>query len=559
MHKQHNLFALSLLFVFVMSVSYAQKSENETYTYQDLMKVYKTLDKTYENTKLEVIGETDSGYPLHVFVVEPKTEQYVTVFINNGIHPGEACGIDASVNLLKEALKKGGFQHVKMVVVPVYNVGGYLTQSCCTRANQNGPVNQGFRGNAQNLDLNRDFIKQDSKNAQSFAKAYGMFKPHFFVDTHTSNGADYQYTMTLIPTHHVKLPPSTAGLLQSELSPYLFKKMEKKGWPMSPYVNVFGNHTPNEGFSGFFDHPRYSTGYTALKGSIGFTTEAHMLKPYEDRVASTQTFLELLVSYADTEYELVLESFKQAEKEIANSTTEVLEWQLDPNNFETLEFEGYAFEFIASKVHDSLRLKYRREEPETFEVNYYNAFLPVLEVDIPEAYVIPAGWHKVAEKLATNGVEVTQFSNDTTLWLTHYKIEGYDTYPSPYEGHYGHFNTAIASKQDSMIVGSRDFVVFTNQANKKLIVQTLEPQGKDSYFSWNAFDAILQQKEGYSAYVFEDTAAELLRSNSRFYEQVEQWKMANPKATSSEVLRYVYKNSPYAEKNLMRYPIMRLE
>lgn len=46
-----------------------------------------------------------------------------------------------------------------------YNVGGMMNRSSSSRANQDGPEEYGFRGNSQNLDLNRDFIKMDSEEA----------------------------------------------------------------------------------------------------------------------------------------------------------------------------------------------------------------------------------------------------------------------------------------------------------------------------------------------------------------------------------------------------------
>ena len=93
------------------------------------------------------------------------------------------------------------------VFIPQYNVGGASRRNCCTRANQDGPEGYGFRGNAANLDLNRDFIKMDSRNAEAFVALFRAMDPDVFVDTHTSNGADYPYTMTLITTQEDKAGP----------------------------------------------------------------------------------------------------------------------------------------------------------------------------------------------------------------------------------------------------------------------------------------------------------------------------------------------------------------
>ena len=43
-----------------------------------------------------------------------------------------------------------------------------LNRNTSSRANQNGPEAYGFRGNGRNYDLNRDFIKSDTKTLEVF-------------------------------------------------------------------------------------------------------------------------------------------------------------------------------------------------------------------------------------------------------------------------------------------------------------------------------------------------------------------------------------------------------
>ena len=149
-------------------------------------------------------------------------------------------------------------------------------------------------GNARNLDLNRDFVKCDSRNALAFNKLIAQWKPDVFVDTHTSNGADYAATMTLIATQPDKLGGPLGTWLKQVQLPRLYVGMKAAGWPMTPYMNTVGER-PEEGIADFMESPRYSTGFTALHHIIGFTTEAHMLKPFADRVAATTDFLQVLL------------------------------------------------------------------------------------------------------------------------------------------------------------------------------------------------------------------------------------------------------------------------
>ena len=165
--------------------------------------------------------------PLHIVVLNPDKEfDFIKIrknkriiFINNGIHPGESDGIDATMMLFRD-LANGSIEPPKntvLVTIPIYNIGGSITRNSTTRANQNGPLEYGFRGNARNYDLNRDFIKCDTKNAKTFTKTFHLIKPDVFIDNHVSNGADYQYTLTHLFTQHNKLGGSLGEYLQNKM------------------------------------------------------------------------------------------------------------------------------------------------------------------------------------------------------------------------------------------------------------------------------------------------------------------------------------------------------
>ena len=187
----------------------------ETASYHETIAFYRSLAKEYPEINIQSIGNTDSGYPLHIvtfnkdgdFSFERLRKNKILVLVNNGIHPGESDGIDATMLLFRDlALKKvKNPNNVILTTIPIYNIGGSLNRNSTTRANQNGPISYGFRGNAQNYDLNRDFIKADTENAKSFAEIFHLIKPDIFIDNHVSNGADYQYTLTHLFTQHNKL------------------------------------------------------------------------------------------------------------------------------------------------------------------------------------------------------------------------------------------------------------------------------------------------------------------------------------------------------------------
>ncbi|SHG80590.1 M14 family metallopeptidase [Pedobacter caeni] len=563
------LFFLAAMNTLAQQTPFERSHKKETATYAEVIQHYQALAKTYPQAKLITYGPTDIGKPLHLLVlsrdkifdpIEIKKQNKRVLLINNGIHPGEPEGIDASMMLARDLLKENKLpENVVICIIPVYNIDGILNRSSTSRANQNGPVAYGFRGNSKNYDLNRDFIKTDSKNSHSFQEIFNTWQPEIFVDTHTSNGADYQYTMTLIPTHKDKLQPVLSGYLTQTLLPALYKEMEKKGYEMIPYVNSIAE-TPDQGITGFLESPRYSTGYTTLHNTIGFMPETHMLKAYDKRVDATYKLLQTYIDVVLRDAKLIGENKKKADEAIALQQEFTVDWKLNKRDSSALMFKGYTAKQKPSEVSGLDRLYYDRNEPYTKEIKYWNTFEPSLTISKPIAYLIPQAWTKVVELLKLNRVKVQQLTKDAVIPVEMYYINDYKTANRPFEGHYLHTAVKVKPVLQNLPFYAGDYMVYVNQSTNRYIVETLEPQATDSFFNWNFFDAILGMKEHFSAYVFEDTAAELLKNDPALREKLEKEKAAKPEMAKDPgaQLDFIYKNSDYYEKTHTRYPIGRL-
>ena len=548
-----------------------EKNNNSTATYFEAIEFYKNLAHQFETLELKEYGATDSGHPLHLAVLSSNGEfepQSIRksgkqiLMINNAIHPGEPCGVDASMLLLKDYLTKPELQkyleNLVIIVIPIYNIGGALNRNSTTRANQNGPESYGFRGNAQNLDLNRDFIKCDSKNAQTFNQIFTEWQPDVFVDNHTSNGADYQYTLTLIPTQHNKLDPNLAAYLYDEMLPKLYKGMAKTDYEMTPYV--YARSTPDEGIAEFLDLPRYSSGYAALLNTISFMPETHMLKPFKSRVESVHFFMDCMIKTMHDDHKKIKTARHKAIEETKAKHSFDLNWELDFTKSTKITFKGYEAKYKTSEITGLDRLYYDRNAPYEKEIPFYNEYKTTLSVERPEAYIVPQSNHRVIERLNWNGVEMKRLAKDTEIEVELYQIGNFETTDYAYEGHYLHSDLKVEKKMQTWLFRKGDYVIYTNQKSNRYIIETLEPQAPDAYFSWNFFDGILMQKEYFSSYVFEDLAAEYLKQNPELKEQLEKKKKEDDKFASSTraQLNFIYQNSPWHEKTHRVYPVGRL-
>ncbi len=544
----------------------------ETSTYAETIDFYKQLAATYPEISMQEMGKTDSGEPLHLVIFNSDKvfdfkslhqSKKNTILINNGIHPGEPDGVDASQLLVREIVQnktlKKQFENVIICIIPIYNIGGSLNRNSTSRVNQNGPVSYGFRGNARNYDLNRDFIKNNTKNAQSFSEIFQLVNPDIFIDTHVSNGADYQYVLTHLFTQHNKLGGDLGTYLETKMKSEIEKDLASKDWIITPYVNVF-NDIPEKGFSQFFDSPRYSTGYSTLFNSLGFMIETHMLKPYKIRVEGTYELLLTAVSFLQKNGEEITKLRNQAIPNLLSQKTYPIQWEIDSTKTTTLNFKGFEGIFKQSEVTKLQRLQYDQSKPFTKPVIYYNNFKAVKEITIPKAYIIPQGWWNVIALLKNNDIQMYSIENDTIIDAESYKISSYKSYRKPFEGHFTHYDTKVNAFAEKKQFRKGDYYIPTNQNGLRYLLETLEPEAEDSFFNWNFFDTELQTKEGFSPYVFEDLALEILQKNPELktnFEKRQQEDAAFAKNWYAQ-LYYIYENSKYFEKVQLKYPIYRI-
>lgn len=534
---------------------------NQTTTYADMLDFYNALDRESENISIENFGQDDNGEPIRVVVFTPSNNKNLPVLlINNGIHPGEPDGIDATMMLMRDlATGKIQSKKIKVAAVQCYNISGMQRRGKFSRVNQNGPEEYGFRGNARNYDLNRDFIKNDTDNAKAFQQIFHHYKPIYFIDNHVSNGADYQYLFTYISSNKERLGKTLGNYLHTKMQPVLMRQLETRGILTTPYVNIHGE-APDKGFPAFMDSPRYATGYTALFNTMGTVAETHMLKPYADRVKATYEYMLSSLEYVGKNRSEIQKKMAESAAELRPGKKYTLRWKLNENKHRLLDFKGYEARQKTSAVSGTPRLYYDRTKPFNRKVKFFDEYSSELQVTVPRYYVVPKSERKVIEHLKRNRIQMRELHRDSAVMVEMYTIVDFQTVTSPYEGHYLHYDTQTKSEFKNIKLNKGDFLVPGAQEGVKYLLETLEPAATDSFFNWNFFDAILGQKEYFSDYVFEDTAEELLSNDTVLKTAFEMEKVINPKFAKDPraQLDWIYKRSPYFEQTVNRYPIFRL-
>ena len=257
------------------------------------------FEKSPQGRELFFLTLSESGY------IQDKLGDKPLVLIINGIHSGEIEGKDASMILLREILitkeKEYLLDSLNIIVVPIFNVDGHERTSKYNRINQNGPEEMGWRTTAQNLNLNRDWMKADAPEMKWMLWLINKYQPDFMIDTHTTDGADYQYTITYAVEWSKNIYRETGEWLENNFVPFLEKGVQEKGFLVHPYVFLKNwRKGLDDGLIYWPATPRFSTGYFALQNRPSLLIETHMIKPYKERVFATKAMIETTLDFINS-------------------------------------------------------------------------------------------------------------------------------------------------------------------------------------------------------------------------------------------------------------------
>ena len=558
-----------------LQTPFEQGNQNQTTTWSDCIAWYEHLAQQYPRVlRFFVAGTSDAGVPIHAGVISAdgvfdraqiKAARRPVFFNNNGIHPGEPEGVDACMALVRDFCQQperlAALGQTVFLFVPLYNVDGAFNRANTSRVNQDGPEQFGFRGNSRHLDLNRDFVKCDTLTAQTFNKLFTEWDPDVMVDTHTSNGADYSYTMTLIPTQADKLGGDLGTFLRDTMLPAMYADMEGRGWPMCPYVNPVKD-SPDDGIADFLETARFSTGYAALHDTIGFMPETHMLKPFADRYHSMRALVETALDFTIAHGETIVELRRAARAAGRTRREWPVHWAMDEANPSTFRFKGYAAKYKQSVLGDYQRLYYDRNAPYERDIAHYNRFPADIVVPAPKAYVVPQQWREAIERLQWNGVKLERIDAERTQEVSTYRIAAVTSRAHAYEGHMFHDDVQVERARETVTLRAGDYLVPLDQEQARYAVETLEPQAHDSFFRWGFFNSVLEKKEAYSDYVFEDEAERLLAAEPELATAFEAWKAAHPDLLKDQgaVLDFIFAHcARWREPEWRRYPVFMID
>jgi hypothetical protein len=490
------------------------------------------------------------------------------VLVQAGIHAGEIEGKDAGLMLLRD-LSVGRkheelLDHAILVWLPIFNVDGHENSNPYNRINQNGPAEMGFRVTAQNLNLNRDYTKADAPEMRDWLAMFNAWLPDLFMDIHTTDGADYQYDLTWYMEEWGPLHPAVKAWQDTAFKQSIFPTFDRMGHLQAPYLDLVDHRDITKGVDNFGSGPRFSTGYVALRNRAALLVETHMLKPYETRVRATYDLVVATLAYVNAHPGTLRKAVTQADADtIARAAGAEL-----PILFKaaekpvTLTLKGYAFTQQHSEISGDTWVTYDPHTPKTYEIPFYRDLVAAESVRLPAAYLVPAGWPEIIDKLAQHGIRFERLDHSIAVRAEGYRLSKPAWAEKPFEGRHMLRDFSIMAEPATVDVPTGSAIVPMDQPAANVVANLLEPRAPDSLLRWGFFDATFEQKESPDARVAEHLARELLAQDPKLKAEFDAKLSADPAFAKdpSARLAFFYERSPwYATQRVGAYPVLRLD
>ena len=582
--KMKTLLTLIILSIVISAQNFDERwiteFENSKFTktasYEETINYFRQFADEFDEIEMHRFGVSPQGRELYYVIIDkdkkfdPSEKNKPVVLIENGIHSGEIEGKDACMLLLREIFVEKKNEHlldnITLIIIPVFNVDGHERKSKYNRINQNGPKEMGWRTTAQNYNLNRDFAKADAPEMRSLLKLFSTWKPEIFIDSHTTDGLDYQYVMTYGIEKYQTTRNVIAEWVKNEFINYFETEMEERGFLTAPYFSYLSKDyfstDPLDGVTEWVSLPRFSHGYAAFQNRIGLLLETHMLKPYKDRVFATKAAVEIVLEMVNNNPEKFVKMIEQADNEAIENF--YIEKKYLPLEFESTDeyvefnFKGFELHKYFSDISGSEITTYSNKKFEA-PIKYYNKKKVVDSVSVPDGYIIPKEWIDIVDILKLHGVEIDTLGRQKHFVVETYKFTDVEFAQASFEGRQNVKADYIVLR-DTIETNEGDYFISTNQRLVPLIVHLLEPKAADSFFRWGFFNSVLERKEYFEMYSMEPIARKMIEQNPELKKEFEE-KLKDDEEFRNDPrarLNFFYERSPYFDVKYKVYPVLRV-
>jgi Zinc carboxypeptidase len=555
---------------------YERSGGLETPRLAETMEECVALAKASPCVTVTSFGQSPQGRDLPLVIVDRdgaadpakvKRSGRAVVLIQACIHAGECEGKDAGILFLRDVAVTKKYaallEHLTFLFIPVFNVDGHERFGAFNRINQNGPREMGWRVNATNLNLNRDYLKADTQEIRAWLKLFQAWLPDFFLDCHTTDGADYQYVMTYDTEMGVTpwfIEPRLGSWVRDTFVKEFETLMSQDGFPVFPYVTFRSWHDPRSGLVGWPARPMLSHGYLTAQNRPSMLLETHMLKPYKLRVEATRAALQHTCEILCRERDRLLRLNREADAYTSSRAFREQPMVLaftDSGVSHLVAFKGYEYAQEKSTLSGGDWFKYDKTRPAEFRIPYFLEQKPTASAKLPEAYLIPAEWTDVIARLDFHGIHYRRLPAPQKVAVATYRFDMVQWQKGIVEGRQRVDSLDLGEVTEERLFPAGSVVVPTGQRQARVLAHLLEPASEDSLLRWGFFNTIFEQKEFGESYILEGLARDMLAKDPSLRAEFELKKGADKAfaADPAAILNWFYNRSPYRDLRLNVYPV----
>jgi hypothetical protein len=490
------------------------------------------------------------------------------VLMQGGIHAGEIDGKDAGFLALRQILEgtaaSGALSRVTLVFVPVLNVDGHERFGPWNRPNQKGPEEMGWRATAQNLNLNRDYVKADAPEMRAMLRLLGEWDPILYADLHVTDGAEFEHDVS-ITGGPIFEGDEDLRRVRRGLRDELIQRLSAQGsLPLDFYPSFVKEDDPTSGFAASVSQARFADGYWARRNRLSVLVETHSWKDYATRVRVTRNAIVAMVESAATNGAAWLAAARGADERAARiGGSSVALAYTATDHVKTIDFRGYAYTRQPSAISGGLSIRYDTTRPQVWQVPLRDELRPSITVIAPRGgYIVPAAhaaW--VGEKLALHGITsrlLTSVTGEADVEV--FRATKATLSPATFEGRAIRSVEGEWTAERRSVPAGSSFVPIA-QAKSALVMTLLEPRGPDSLVSWGFFNASFEAKEYMEAYVAEALGATMLQTDPKAKDEFERRLREDPEFARSPSARldFFYRRHSSWDERFNLYPVLRVQ
>ena len=488
----------------------------ETSRYDDVLRFFDELQKRSPLVRVETFGHSVEGRALPLVILsdppisEPRDARASgkpIVFVFANIHAGEVEGKEAMQHMARRIVlgdMRSLLDKLIILIAPIYNADGNEKINVMNRTAQNGPLGGvGVRENAKGLDLNRDYMKLESPEAQSLVRLFNRWDPHLTVDLHTTNGSYHGYHLTYSIPLNPTVDPRIIAYHREKMMPAIAKAMLAQHKFRTYYYGNFEGEAPTPGapdkrrWEAFTHQPRIGQNYVGFRNRLTILSEAYSYLDFRRRVEVTEAFVEEILKYSAAHGAEMSQLANQVDLETIRRGLAGPPFQMG------VEYEmkplAKPVEILVGEVTKVKNPRSGRDMTVMLEDKFtpvkmqdYGVFAAKRSVPTARAYVFRRedGTRAVIDKLLQHGIAVEELTSPLTTEVESFVIDSVKKAARPFQGH-----TAVTLsgkyKKETLTFPAGSILVRAAQPLGTLAAYLLEPESDDGLTSWNFLDTYL--------------------------------------------------------------------